>query len=282
MERSKLPKKFNFPDLINSSLTKNFTQVPNELLRNPEISSKAKIILCILLSNRDGWKNHIVGLRTTMKEGLTTIQNALTELEKHGYLLRVMVRNERTKVRLGSFWTCSDIPGEFDLKEHAETFMNKGFELYHRKPYMEKPHHGFPIYGKLMPNNTIINNKKKNKTSSSSKNGYITKSMFDKFWKIYPKNAGKGAALTSWDKICRRPIKDRPTWHVIRSSVLNQIKTDQWKDSEFIANASTWLNQSRWLDDPAEMKTYTRSNTKQSTGGSRTPKAKSNKYAKHL
>ena len=57
---------------------------------------------------------------------------------------------------------------------------------------------------------------------------------------------------------------------MIRSAILHQIKSEQWQDLKFIANPSTWLNQSRWLDDPKEMKVYNRTNGKPSnTVGSR-------------
>ena len=52
MERTKGAVAFNLPDAINCSITKEFTQIPNDLLRNPEISGKAKSILFLLLSKR--------------------------------------------------------------------------------------------------------------------------------------------------------------------------------------------------------------------------------------
>jgi len=87
---------------------------------------------------------------------------------------------------------------------------------------------------------------------------FIIPSMFEKFWKLYPKKADKGKALSKWKTICSRSAKDKPTWRVIKSAILQQIKTDRWQDPEFIPNPTTWLNQSRWLDDPKEMKSYNR------------------------
>lgn len=75
--------------------------------------------------------------------------------------------------------------------------------------------------------------------------------FFDKFWKIYPKHAGKGSALTSWNKLCRKP--KHPTWEEIKYAILKQKKTKQWSNPTYVPHASTWLNQSRWLDDPSEM-----------------------------
>ncbi len=86
----------------------------------------------------------------------------------------------------------------------------------------------------------------------------ITFSMFENFWEIYPKKVDKGKALTSWKKICNKPLKDRPTWKEIRRAVSLQIKSERWQERSFIPHPATWLNQSRWLDDPKEMKAYKR------------------------
>ena len=84
----------------------------------------------------------------------------------------------------------------------------------------------------------------------------ITPKLFEEFWKLYPRKASKGASLTAWTKLCHKPIKDRPTWHTVKKAILHQSKSDRWQDPEYIPHASTWLNQSRWLDDPKEMKRF--------------------------
>jgi hypothetical protein len=104
-------------------------------------------------------------------------------------------------------------------------------------------------------NNNNKNNKKTISSSSKvSNNGLITPIMFDKFWKIYPRSTNKGKALTAWNKLCNK--KDRPTWKVIKYAILDQIESEQWQNPTFIAHPATWLNNSRWLDDPEEMVSY--------------------------
>jgi hypothetical protein len=85
-------------------------------------------------------------------------------------------------------------------------------------------------------------------------NKKITPSMFDQMWRMYPKKVDKGKAKTAWLKICRKPSKDRPTWREIKSAIRRQSKSERWQTSKFIPHATTWLNQSRWLDDAEEMK----------------------------
>jgi len=86
-----------------------------------------------------------------------------------------------------------------------------------------------------------------------SDNGFITKSQFDEFWELYPKKADKGKALSKWNLICNKKPKERPKWRDVKRAVLQQKNTDRWKEG-FIPMPTTWLNQSRWMDDPKEMK----------------------------
>lgn len=85
---------------------------------------------------------------------------------------------------------------------------------------------------------------------------HIKESLFENFWKLYPKHGSKGATLTVWKRLCKKPVKDRPLWKDLRSAIIAQKKSDRWRDKQFIPLSTTWLNQSRWLDDPAEMKAF--------------------------
>jgi hypothetical protein len=106
----------------------------------------------------------------------------------------------------------------------------------------------------------ITNNNKVNNNNLPIQGGSdfpIVPNLFEKFWKIYPKTAGKGAALTAWSKLCNKSPKDRPTWRTIRKAIKAQKESERWKYSiQQIPQASTWLNQSRWLDDPTQMKAF--------------------------
>lgn len=72
--------------------------------------------------------------------------------------------------------------------------------------------------------------------------------LFELFWFTYPKKVGKEAARKAWKKI--KP--DSFLCEQIKTSLKWQSMTDQWqKDGgQFIPNPATYLNQSRWLDQP--------------------------------
>ena len=79
----------------------------------------------------------------------------------------------------------------------------------------------------------------------------VTLQHFIIFWKLYPRKAQKGKAYDAWKKLCKK--KDAPIYRELMAALRAQIKTQQWQNKKYIPLPSTWINQYRWLDDPAEM-----------------------------
>jgi len=102
------------PDIINKSSSKNFTQISNQLLRNEDLSYKAKGLISLLLSNEKGWCSYLSTLESMGADGVSAIKTGLQELEKEGYLLRIRYRDKEKKRIQGSFWIYTDKPGEFE------------------------------------------------------------------------------------------------------------------------------------------------------------------------
>ena len=78
-------------------------------------------------------------------------------------------------------------------------------------------------------------------------NSSLVLSSFPKFWKLYPKRVGKGAAEKSWTKI-KEPVK---TLELIKIALEWQKQTEQWKknNGQFIPGPAVYLNQRRWEDE---------------------------------
>jgi len=267
MERTNL----NLPDAINCSLDSNFTQIPNEFLKNPNITAKAKVILGILLSNQKGWKSYIETIKTMMPEQNFAIRAGIKELETFGYLKRVRYRDRLTKKFKGSFWAYTDFPFNFNIEKHLSIL--KSHKLEPIEPYTGNPPTGNPPTGNPPTGNQLLirlkENNTKEKNTNSIDDGLFSKEIqpkklsinqFENFWNIYPKKAGKGSALISWMELCSQKSKDkiRPTFEIIEKAINSQIKSEQWSIKEYIPNPTTWINQCRWLDDHAEMKLYSR------------------------
>ncbi len=173
MERQQLP------DAVNCSIDSNFTQIPNTLIRNPNLSSKAKIILCILLSNKKGWKSHLMALKQMMSEGRDAIQNGLKELEDFGYLKRIQYRSQQTKIWKGSFWAYTNFPYTFDVENHIQYLLKCGLE-----PQPEKPDTDLPDTEN--PPLIILKRKNTNKESVKFLNGTKEKNIPIKENRIIP------------------------------------------------------------------------------------------------
>lgn len=87
----------------------NFAQISNFLLRDRNITHKARGVMCQILSHKAGWVSSEQHLVSTSKEGRTSIRSALAELEKYGYLVREVMRNEDGTVA-GSRWHTTGDP----------------------------------------------------------------------------------------------------------------------------------------------------------------------------
>lgn len=71
---------------------KGFTTVPNELLNNPDISLRAKGLYAYINSKPDAWEFSAERISKDQIEGVSSVKTSLRELEKHGYLKRVLVK----------------------------------------------------------------------------------------------------------------------------------------------------------------------------------------------
>ena len=177
MQRTKKPNRM--PDAINVSTSKHFTKVPNELLRNPEISGKAKALLSLLLSNSEGWTSYFTTIKQMMMEQDDAIRSGLKELEVHKYLMRIRYREKESKRLAGSFWAYTDNPGDNKVDETIKILERRGFEPVNEdlewsenpaeeNPGQENPGQENPAPRR--PREKKTNNKKTNSVPSGTDN----------------------------------------------------------------------------------------------------------------
>lgn len=70
----------------------NYTIISNHVLRNKNLSLKAKGLYSYMWSLPDDWDYSVAGLVAVLKEGKDAINEALKELEREGYLVRTILR----------------------------------------------------------------------------------------------------------------------------------------------------------------------------------------------
>lgn len=73
--------------------TGNFTIIDNAILRDKNLSLKARGLLCFMLHLPETWVFTEKGLATVTGEGLKSIRSGLKELEDNKYLYRIQMRN---------------------------------------------------------------------------------------------------------------------------------------------------------------------------------------------
>jgi hypothetical protein len=73
--------------------TQNYTVLSNHHLRNKNLTLKAKGLLSVILSLPDDWDYSIAGLSCICVEGKDAIRAAILELEREGYIARVLARS---------------------------------------------------------------------------------------------------------------------------------------------------------------------------------------------
>lgn len=70
----------------------NFTIISNSVLKNANLTLKAKGLYAYMWSLPDDWDYSVAGLTKVLKEGKDAINEALKELEREGYLVRTILR----------------------------------------------------------------------------------------------------------------------------------------------------------------------------------------------
>lgn len=74
-----------------------YAQIPNAWLRDPLLSYRARGILAMLLSHREGWAIGVEDM-TTPTERKDAVRTAVRELEARGYLIRERIRDAQGKL----------------------------------------------------------------------------------------------------------------------------------------------------------------------------------------
>ena len=87
----------------------NYTVMSNHHLRNRELFLKAKGLLSQMLSLPEKWDYTLQGLAYINREQLDAIRQAVHELERAGYIVRVRKRDNRGRLR-GAEYTIYEQP----------------------------------------------------------------------------------------------------------------------------------------------------------------------------
>lgn len=158
--------------------TRDFTIMSNHHLRNKALSLKAKGLQSLMLSLPESWDFTTKGLSFICKDGVDSITSTLNELEKHGYLTRTRLRDERgrlTDIEYTIHEQPIDITQEkpdstpFSPKRENPRLDNPVLE----KPILGEPEQGLPVLENPAQLSINLSSTQKEKIDSSRTNPSI-------------------------------------------------------------------------------------------------------------
>lgn len=197
----------------------NFSQIPNETLRDKNLSYEARGMLCMLLSHKEGWVVYKSYLQEQGDIGRDKVTRILRELQDHGYAKKIAKRKEDGSLD-GWDWEINDLPSEELVNRTTEN----------------------PSVGKTPPKNTNLIRIQTNKNTNASldddtdKNPKIKidelKNLWNEFAEVnsLPRWVGNPAARTTSVRARVSEYKDQD---------LN--KLDRWKEFLLFVSSSDFL-----------------------------------------
>jgi hypothetical protein len=103
--------------IIRKVLVQNFTMIDNAILRNTNISWKAKGLLCYLIHLPDDWQINLAHLELQATDGMDSLKSGMKELKDAGYIDHMTERDEKGKI-LKHIWLIFQSP---DLNQKWKT-----------------------------------------------------------------------------------------------------------------------------------------------------------------
>lgn len=143
---------------------KDYTVIANHHLKNVELSLKAKGLLTLMLSLPPKWDYTIKGLSSICKDGQDSINSAVKELEKAGYVTRQRIRNAKGHLTTVEYIIREEPVDESEEKENTP----KREKPKQENPEQVKPKQDIPKQGKPKQENPYQLNTNQSSTYKSS------------------------------------------------------------------------------------------------------------------
>lgn len=203
-----------------------FAQTPNSLIKNSEISLRAKWLYSLMQSKPNGWEFSADRIANETKEWVWVIKSALRELESFWYLIRKKYKDEK------GHWAWEHLLVAIPQIEVPED-ENPSVEI---RPTVNRP----------------IQNRPTNKERDNKKDINKKKDIYiQEFLEKYPRQR-----LVSKTKVAeklRRETEENLSLIVLALSEFLKYWEQEKTEIQYIPMATTWLNQKRW-EIPPEIK----------------------------
>jgi len=223
---------------------KGFVRAPNEWMRDPSISLKAKGLLMYFLSHKIGYVIALSQIERETADGSTSIRSAITELQKAGYLVVGRTTTERG-------WNAGL---SYMLQDPEFRFQEKEVEPEPQNPTLENP----TLENPTLENPNALeeqsfkktNFREEQNTQNKKANARKTKSeklkeAFETFWEIYPRHEDEHPAYKAFVLAVQE----------IDLETLNEAARRYRDDpnrvpGQYTRKAANWLTDKAWNNGP--------------------------------
>ena len=212
---------------IRRQKSQQFVTISNEIMREKDISLKAKGLYALVMSLPDDWDFTLKGICAISKENYTAVNGAIKELMEAGYCKREQAKEG------GRF--CGYDYIFYDSKNGSPClgFLN----TENRNQYNNSS-----LNNNINPTTNTINKTKNIKSVSDETLNSQEGLTFDDFYKVYPLKKSKQQAEKSWNRLS---LKDKKAAY----DRLPEYLADCARCRRNIKHPSTYLNQRTWEDD---------------------------------
>jgi hypothetical protein len=221
-----------------------YAAIPNDAMRNKDISMDARGLLALMMTYSDDWHFHRDFLMEITGFGRDRFQNAMRELSAAGYVELVPIRNDGGHMA-GTTWIIRDDPTEsLKIRSSAESLKNRqpvkptaGETVPLRRPTGKKTNReedqtSLPLEADMG-----------NPTSEAPPAEKPKDDSFVRFWAVYPKKAGKPAAQKAWAKAITKADPEAIIFAASRYAETETVARG------FAKHPQGWLNDERWNDE---------------------------------
>lgn len=247
---------------IRHNIRENFTMVTNDFARDPHVTPRAAKVYLYLMSHSEGWETSAARIHKVLGMGLTTVKEALKDLEKLGYLQRVQERNPDGTMS-GSSYDLFSEPQTVERKAtHGATSGNDANVQVSTGVW--KTDDGFTDDGKATPIRRTSFKKnnlqeEQDKTPLTPKGELVdVQELFTHWYSSYPRKQSRGDA----EKAFKAAIKktDMDTLIAGLKASIAQWGREQ-RPLEKVPYPASWLRAESWLDEIPSPVTATASST---------------------
>lgn len=202
-----------------------FAQIPNEAIRDPDITPGAFRLLAYLMSHQDGYELTYNQIERQTGMGRYAINEGIKILVSKGWL-----QTERTQ----------GIDGRFGPKSWTVLNPTSVGNSTAGDSTMEKPTDN---------KKTTLREDKELRTNAQGK----LEQGFNEFWNSYPRRVGKRAALIAYTKAAKSTDES-----AIIEGAKSLAKDPNLPPKQFIPHPATWLGRAGWEDEPYPERQRTR------------------------